>query len=98
MLQKVLSLAAAALLLMVIGSIVYDQVGKTEVRATVDLRDGEDPFSAIPALAPGVDIAKITEIDKDANRYEIVYLTHKRKLALLEWLLGRDSVEHAEVE
>jgi hypothetical protein len=96
--QKILTTAAAILLLLVVGSIVYDQMGRTEVRATVNLQDHVDPFEAIPQLAPGEDIAQIKEVDRSTNSYEIVYRTHKRKHALLEWLLGSRNVEDAQVQ
>ena len=81
---------------MVAGSIAYDQLGKEEVKATVQLHQNADPFNVIPQLnAPG-DITQVREVDRSQNTYEITYKTRKEKCVILEWLLNSGSVERAE--
>ncbi len=96
MLEKILTVVAALLLLLVAGSIVYDQVGKDEITATVQLHQNDDPFNVLPHLnAPGA-ITQIREVDRTQNKYEITYQTRYKKHAILEWLLKSGRVEKAE--
>ena len=96
-LEKILTVAAVALLMLVMGSIAYDQLGKSDVTVTVNLTDSQDPFSVIPKMnAPG-EIKSVKEIDRAKNTFEIVYRTSKTKPNILRLLLGYRDVEDAEV-
>jgi len=95
-LEKALTVFAGLLLLLVAGSIAYDQLGKEEVKATVQLRQADDPFSVIPQLnAPGP-ITQVREVDRSQNKYEITYKTRYKKRTILQWLLDSGWVEKAE--
>lgn len=96
-LEKILTVAAVTLLFLVVGSITYDQFGKSDVTVTVNLDDSQDPFSIIPRLnAPG-EIKSVKEIDRAKNEFEIVYRTSKTKPNILRLLLGYRDVEDAKV-
>jgi len=96
-LEKVLTVVASMLLVLVIGSIAHDQLFKTDVTVTVDLDDSQDPFNVIPKMnAPG-EIKSVKEINREENQFEIVYRTGKTKPNILRLLLGYRDVENAEV-
>lgn len=96
-LEKILTVAAVTLLLLVVGSIAYDQFGKNEVTVTVNLEDSQDPFSVIPKLNGPGEITSVREVDRATNEYEIVYRTSKSKPNILRLLLGYRDVEDATV-
>jgi len=98
MTEKILTAVAAIMLVMVTGSIVYDQWGKADVTTVVDLKDDQDPFVTLPQLVPeDGSIRKVKEIDRAKNEYEVTFRTRRRG-GLLQWLLGHQSVENAEIK
>lgn len=98
LIQKILAGIATIMLLLVVGSIIYDQVGKSDITAIVDLKDDQDPFYVLRTLAPrNGSIREVKEINRARNEYEVTFRTRCR-VELLEWLLGHQSVENAEIK
>lgn len=98
LMQKILAGIATIMLLLVVGSIIYDQVGKSDITAIVDLKDDQDPFYVLPTLVPrDGSIREVKEINRAKNEYEVTFRTRYR-VGLLEWLLDHKSVENAEIK
>lgn len=96
--QKIFAGIAIIMLVLVVGSILYDQVGKSDIVTVVDLKDDQDPFYVLPTLVPhDGSIRKVKEIDRARNEYEVTFRTRNR-IGLIEWLLGHQSVENAEIK
>lgn len=98
MTDKILAGIAALALLIVVGTISYNEWAQQEVSVIVSLKENEDPFVAIRQIMP-VDskITDIRELDRSENKYFLTVKTKRAKSNLLEWFMKSSKVENAEV-
>jgi hypothetical protein len=98
MTDKILAGIAALVLLVVVGTIGYNEFYQQEVSVIVKLKENEDPFVAIRQIMP-VDskITDIRQIDRNENEYYLKIKTKRAKLNLLEWFMKSSKVENAEI-
>jgi len=99
MIEKILAIAAAICLFVVVGTIGYTEFAKQEVTVLLELKDGEDPFVALPQIVPkDSSIKEVREVNRAENKYVIMVETRRNKLRLLEWLRSSSRVERADAE
>ena len=99
MIDKILAGISAFVLLIVIGTIGYNELAQTEINVIVNLKQDEDPFTAIRQITP-VDsrITHVKELDRSQNTYVLTVKTKRGQANLLEWLMRSSKVENAEIE
>lgn len=98
MTDKILAGIAALALLIVVGTIGYNEWAQQEISVIVNLKENEDPFVAIRQIMP-VDskITDIRELSRDENKYFLTIKTKRAKVNLLEWFMKSSKVENAEI-
>jgi hypothetical protein len=98
MTDKILAGMAALALLIVVGTIGYNEWAQQEVSVVVNLKNNEDPFVAIRQIIP-VDstIMDIRELNRENNQYFLKVKTKRAKVNLLEWFMQSSKVENAEI-
>ena len=98
MTDKIPAGIAALVLLVIVGTIGYNELYQQEVSVIVKLKKDQDPFVAIRQIMP-VDsrITDIRQLDKDSNEYYLKIKTKRAQLNLLEWFMKSSKVENAEI-
>jgi|688.fasta_scaffold1377260_1 hypothetical protein len=98
MYDKILAWIATIILVFIVCFIGYNEYVQENVKFFVELKQGEDPFSALKQIVPyDSSIKEVKELDKKNNEYEITVSTKRKKSNLLEYLLKSHKVQNAEL-
>lgn len=97
--EKLLAFIASLTLFLVVGIIFYNEFYQNELKVLVQIKENEDPFAVMRQLMPlDSRIIGIKEINKSSGHYEIVVLTKRNKINILNWIKNNKQIEEVEIK
>jgi hypothetical protein len=96
MIEKILAVVASICLLFV-AVVMFNDIGKQDVTAVVNLKAGTNPNLALQEFSSFDNIEAVRKVDKSETKLEIIFRTRKSASQLLEMLKKNTSVEKAEL-
>jgi len=99
MIEKLLAFIAGLTLLVVISAISFNEFYQNEVKVLVKIKENEDPFLVMKQLMPlDSRIIDIKEINKSGGCYEIVVVTKRNKINILNWIKNSTKIQEVEIK
>lgn len=95
--ERMFAIFAILTFVLVVGWIGYCEFSTSQVTVAVQLKTGEDPFTALKQILPAnSSVLAIKEMDRGKNQYQMVVQTRHSKNMFLEWLKSSKKVEKVE--